>query len=129
MFSVFKTKKSNSKSLTENIPIAGPSRIQSQEPPTSSRNHAPQNDDNHQYYISGVPFKLSPKILTLNSNEVKQTQTEVDNLLLIVTEKELELRDINYDFKLERSILQNEKGRQMIEKEASTSYKKWNDKR
>lgn len=116
MFSIFKKK-----SLTEDVSTAGPSGIQSQKPSNISNNHAPQNDCNCQYYTSGVPFKLSPKLSTSNLNG--DTSPEVDYLLLTIPRAKVDTENIGYDFKLERSILQHETGQQEIGNQASTSHK------
>lgn len=54
-------------------------------------------------YINGVPFKLSPEISTGDTEEI--TRIQVDDILALITSK-MEITQVDYDFTLERSLLQ-----------------------
>lgn len=54
-------------------------------------------------YVHDIPFKLSPQISMGNSDEI--TRIQVDDILASITSK-MQLTQIDYDFTLERSLLQ-----------------------
>lgn len=130
MFSFFKTKKPSPSSSpeTDPIPSAGsdfvivdpkqgtadpkplypyfdgnfghPSMI----PPVPTRPPLQHMDSVHQTnYINGVPFKLSSELSTGDSSEMMKIQ--VDDILAQITSR-LEIRRLDYDFTLERSLIQ-----------------------
>lgn len=57
----------------------------------------------HYSYLNGVPFKLSSELSTGNMDEI--TKIQVDEILALITST-MELTKKDYDFKLERSLLQ-----------------------
>lgn len=65
-----------------------------------------QHSDSVNYsYLSGVPFKLSPKLSKGNNSEIVKMQ--VDEILASITSK-MYITQLDYDFTLERSILQQQ---------------------
>lgn len=57
----------------------------------------------HNNYLNGVPFKLSSEVSTGNTSEI--TKIQVDDILALITSK-MEVAKQDYDFTLERSLLQ-----------------------
>lgn len=65
-----------------------------------------QHSDSVNYsYLSGVPFKLSPKLSKGNNSEIVKMQ--LDEILASITSK-MYITQLDYDFTLERSILQQQ---------------------
>ncbi|XP_031625434.1 uncharacterized protein LOC116342082 [Contarinia nasturtii] len=57
----------------------------------------------HSNYVNDIPFKLSSELSTGNSNEI--TRIQVDDILSMITSK-MGIAQMEYDFTLERSLLQ-----------------------
>lgn len=53
-------------------------------------------------YMHGIPFKLSTELSFGNTDEI--TKIQVDDILALITSK-LEVKEDDYDFGLERSII------------------------
>lgn len=63
-----------------------------------------QHTESFQYsYVNDVPFKLSSQLSTGETNEI--TRIQVDDILASILSK-VDITQIDYDFTLERSILQ-----------------------
>lgn len=54
-------------------------------------------------YVNDIPFKLSPELSMGNSDEILRIQ--LDDILSLITSK-MAITEIDYDFTLERSLLQ-----------------------
>lgn len=57
-------------------------------------------------YVHDIPFKLSPQLSMGDTDEI--TRIQVDDILASITSK-MELTQLDYDFTLERSLLQQAK--------------------
>lgn len=86
------------------LPPALPSGYPPGYPPAHPHRPPFQHSDSIQNnYITGVPFKLSPELSTGDSDEI--TKIQVDDILALITSR-MEVTQTNYDFTLERSLLQ-----------------------
>lgn len=130
MFSFFKTKKPSPPSSPESEPIPSSSDFVMVDPNKAGAGQGPLYPNfNQQFghpsgippalptrppllhsesvhssnYINGVPFKLSPEISSGDLEEI--TRIQVDDILALITSK-MEITKIDYDFTLERSLLQ-----------------------
>lgn len=77
--------------------------------PTNINNPIPQPTDGGPSsppiinYLHGIPFKLSSELSYGNKDEI--TKIQVDDILALITSK-MEVKENDYDFGLERSIIQ-----------------------
>lgn len=101
-YGYFKKTKKGSPPTLDPIPRADTSRDQSIKP--SSSRQAQHCGCNHYFFTNGIPFELSPKFSTADSLEI--TRIQVDDILNLITSTREEVAKLNYDFKLERSVLQ-----------------------
>lgn len=72
-------------------------------PPVPHRPPLQHSDSVHINYVHDVPFKLSSELSLGNSDEIARIQ--VDDILSLITSK-MGLKQLDYDFALERSLLQ-----------------------